>query len=162
MSEEASNPDRDVPRAINVVLVAVLVVYLGISMTALSALPVGANMLPVKAATEQTMPVEVVPKSGRANGPFVFRGDPPPGNAGEDHIRRDGAQQDKTWVIPALEPTVVTFTQDGGTSTKLYGTVLDNVYLEDPMEGIVRFLPDSLGWVRAILCRGSAFWPRRF
>ena len=31
MAEEAANPDRDVPRAINFVLVAVLVVYIGIS-----------------------------------------------------------------------------------------------------------------------------------
>ena len=49
MSEEAANPDRDVPRAINFVLVAVLVVYLGISMTALSAMPVKPNVLAVDA-----------------------------------------------------------------------------------------------------------------
>ena len=54
MSEEAANPDRDVPRAINFVLVAVLVVYLGISMTALSAMPVKPNVLAVDSATGQT------------------------------------------------------------------------------------------------------------
>ena len=49
MAEEAANPDRDVPRAINFVLVAVLVVYLGISMIALSAMPVESNVLPFDA-----------------------------------------------------------------------------------------------------------------
>ncbi|HEU0318537.1 MAG TPA: amino acid permease [Solirubrobacteraceae bacterium] len=40
MAEEARDPGRDVPRAVNLVLVAVLVVYAGISLVALSALPV--------------------------------------------------------------------------------------------------------------------------
>ena len=85
MSEEAANPDRDVPRAINFVLLAVLVVYLGISLTALSAMPVKPNVLAVDAATGQTVPVEVVAKSEEEpNGPFVFKATPPPGNAGND------------------------------------------------------------------------------
>jgi APA family basic amino acid/polyamine antiporter len=40
MAEEAKNPDRDVPRALNLVVIAVLGVYAGISVVALSALPV--------------------------------------------------------------------------------------------------------------------------
>ncbi|HWH11272.1 MAG TPA: universal stress protein [Solirubrobacteraceae bacterium] len=40
MAEEAKDPGRDVPKAVNLVLVAVLVVYAGISLVALSALPV--------------------------------------------------------------------------------------------------------------------------
>jgi len=40
MAEEAKDPGRDVPRAVNLVLVAVLAVYAGISVVALSALPV--------------------------------------------------------------------------------------------------------------------------
>jgi len=40
MAEEAKNPGRDVPKAVNLVLIAVLVVYAGISLVALSALPV--------------------------------------------------------------------------------------------------------------------------
>src|SRR5215212_4539637 len=40
MAEEAKDPGRDVPKAINMVLVAVLGVYAGISVVALSALPV--------------------------------------------------------------------------------------------------------------------------
>jgi len=41
MAEEAKDPGRDVPKAVNLVLLAVLGVYAGISVVALSALPVG-------------------------------------------------------------------------------------------------------------------------
>jgi APA family basic amino acid/polyamine antiporter len=40
MAEEAKDPGRDVPRALNLVVIAVLGVYAGISVVALSALPV--------------------------------------------------------------------------------------------------------------------------
>jgi basic amino acid/polyamine antiporter, APA family len=40
MAEEAKDPGSDVPRAVNLVLIAVLGVYMGISVIALSALPV--------------------------------------------------------------------------------------------------------------------------
>ena len=40
MAEEAKDPGEDVPRAVNLVLIAVLGVYMGISVVALSALPV--------------------------------------------------------------------------------------------------------------------------
>ncbi len=40
MAEEARDPGHDVPRAVNLVLIAVLTVYMGISVIALSALPV--------------------------------------------------------------------------------------------------------------------------
>jgi len=40
MAEEAKDPDYDVPRSINLVLIAVLGIYAGISVVALSALPV--------------------------------------------------------------------------------------------------------------------------
>ncbi|HYM44979.1 MAG TPA: amino acid permease [Solirubrobacteraceae bacterium] len=40
MAEEAKNPGHDVPKAVNLVLIAVLGVYAGISVVALSALPV--------------------------------------------------------------------------------------------------------------------------
>ena len=40
MAEEASDPGRDVPRAVNLILVAVLGVYAGMTVVALSALPV--------------------------------------------------------------------------------------------------------------------------
>src|SRR5439155_22630201 len=40
MAEEAKDPGHDIPRSVNLVLVAVLGVYAGISVVALSALPV--------------------------------------------------------------------------------------------------------------------------
>ena len=40
MAEESKDPGKDVPRAVNLVLIAVLGVYMGISVVALSALPV--------------------------------------------------------------------------------------------------------------------------
>jgi len=40
MAEEAREPDRDVPRAVNLILIAVLGVYAGMTVVALSALPV--------------------------------------------------------------------------------------------------------------------------
>ncbi len=152
MSEEAANPDRDVPRAINLVLVAVLVVYLGISMTALSAMPVKPNVLAVDAKTGQTVPVEVVAKSANEpNGPFVFKSTPPPGNTGNDVYVPAEEQANHTWIIPAQKPATETFTQDGRTYTKLYGSLLGSVYKEDPVVGIVRFLPADLGWLKTIL-----------
>src|SRR5690348_9976577 len=40
MAEEARDPDRDVPKAVNLILIAVLGVYAGMTVVALSALPV--------------------------------------------------------------------------------------------------------------------------
>jgi APA family basic amino acid/polyamine antiporter len=40
MAEEARDPDRDVPKAVNLILIAVLAVYAGMTVVALSALPV--------------------------------------------------------------------------------------------------------------------------
>ena len=44
MAEEARDPGRDIPKAVNLVLIAVLGVYAGISVVALSALPVTADV----------------------------------------------------------------------------------------------------------------------
>ena len=59
MAEEAKDPGRDVPRAVNLVLVAVLAVYAGISVIALSALPVhdGATALGGKYANDPVLGV---------------------------------------------------------------------------------------------------------
>ena len=152
MSEEAANPDKDVPRAINLVLIAVLVVYLGISMTALSAMPVKLNVLAIDPTTGQTVPVQVVAKSkDEPAGPFVFKGAPPPGNQSSDVFVPAEEQPDHTWIIPAQKPGPQTFTQDGTEYARVYGTLLGSVYKEDPVVGIVRFLPDNLAWLKAIL-----------
>ena len=60
MAEEASDPGSDVPKAVNLVLIAVLGVYMGISVVALSALPVvhhGVGYSPAQtASTPATRP----------------------------------------------------------------------------------------------------------
>ena len=151
MSEEAANPDRDVPRAINFVLIAVLVVYLGISLTALSAMPVKANVLPFDPATGRTAVIEVVAKSQEEpNGPFVFKGAPPPGNQGRD-VYVPAELKNGRWFTVAEKPVSETYMLDGREYTKIYGSLLGSVYKEDPVVGIVRFLPQGLGWLQAIL-----------
>ncbi|TMM03853.1 MAG: universal stress protein [Actinobacteria bacterium] len=59
MAEEAKDPGRDVPKAVNMVLFAVLGVYAGISVVALSALPVvhGATALGGKYANDPVLGV---------------------------------------------------------------------------------------------------------
>ena len=120
-------------------------------MTALSAMPVKPNVLAVDAATGQTVPVEVVAKSkDEPNGPFVFKGTPPPGNAGKD-VFVPATEEGGRWLIPAQAPGEETFTQGGQTYTRIYGSLLGSVYKEDPVVGIVRFLPSDLGWLKTIL-----------
>ncbi len=78
MAEESSNPGRDVPRAVNFVLLAVLGVYFAISMVGLSAMPVHYNVLPVNPATKIVQPVAVQAAPGKEakTGPWVLRSDP--------------------------------------------------------------------------------------
>src|SRR5213079_980982 len=59
MAEEARDPGRDVPKAVNLVLFAVLGVYAGMSVVALSALPVvhGATALGTKYANDPVLGV---------------------------------------------------------------------------------------------------------
>jgi APA family basic amino acid/polyamine antiporter len=54
MAEEARDPGRQVPKAVNLVVLAVLGVYLGISMIALSALPVIHHGVGFNSALQQT------------------------------------------------------------------------------------------------------------
>jgi len=145
MAEEAAHPDRDVPRAINMVLVTVIVVYIGMSLVALSAMPVGSNVLRVDARTGYVIPVEVKP--GKIDGTYVLASDPSKAAylATEDVGTR-------TFMPPAkTRPTGPVFTQGGQEYTKLFGTPLGSNFIEDPVQGVVRFIPDSLAWLRGIL-----------
>jgi amino acid transporter/nucleotide-binding universal stress UspA family protein len=151
MAEEAARPDRDVPRAINYVLAAVLVVYAGISITALSAMPVEYNVMPVDKATGRTAEVAVVAKDPEMpNGPFVFKDEPPPGNL-DNNVYLPAILKGSQWYIEPLAPTGPVYAQNGTDYTKLYGSQLGSVYREDPVVGIVNNLPSSLGWLEAIL-----------
>jgi len=144
MAEEAADPDRDVPRAINLVLVTVLVVVVGLSSVALSAMPVGSNLLEVDPATHRTVPTRVVPSE--PEGTFALASDPSQPVYLPVVRRPDG-----TYVIPPTEPTGPVFRRGDRWYTRLHGTQLGAAYLEDPVQGVVRFMPDRLAWLRAVL-----------
>ncbi|HOT22851.1 MAG TPA: amino acid permease [Thermoleophilia bacterium] len=143
MAEEATSPGRDVPRAINYVILAILVVYIGMPLAGLSVMKVGANTVPVDPVSGLTVPVEVLP--GEPEGTWVLADDPsmtvyvPVEEVGDKHV------------IPAQEPTGQVEAVDGELVTRLYGSQLGSNYMEDPVLGIVRFMPDSVGWLRTIL-----------
>jgi len=90
-----------------------------------------------------TVPVEVLP--GEPEGTWVLADDPsmtvyvPVEEVGDKHV------------IPAQEPTGQVEAVDGELVTRLYGSQLGSNYMEDPVLGIVRFMPDSVGWLRTIL-----------
>jgi APA family basic amino acid/polyamine antiporter len=144
MAEEAHSPGRDVPRSMNFVIIAVLVVYIGMPLAALSAMNVGANTVPVDPATGKTVPVQVVP--AEPEGTYVLKSDPSVTAYVPVKTLSDG-----TTVIPAQAPTGEVTTVDGRQVTELHGTQLGSNYLADPVLGMVRFLPDNVSWLRWIL-----------
>ena len=145
MAEEAHNPDKDVPRSMNFVIIAVLVVYIGMPLAALSSMNVDANTVPVDPATGETVPVVVVP--GRAGGHLRAqvrsqrRGLRASGDAGRRHHGHSCPEADRRGRRPS----------NGQQVTKLYGTQLGSNYVADPVLGMVRFLPDNVAWLRWIL-----------
>ena len=144
MAEEAHHPDKDVPRSMNFVIIAVLVVYIGMPLAALSSMNVDFNTVPVDPATGETVPVVVVP--GKPEGTFVLKSDPSVAAYVPLETLANG-----TTVIPAQKPTGEVVTVDGRQVTKLYGTQLGSNYVADPVLGMVRFLPDNVAWLRWIL-----------
>jgi APA family basic amino acid/polyamine antiporter len=144
MAEEAHHPDRDVPRSMNFVIIAVLVVYIGMPLAALSVMNVGTNTVPVDPATGKTVPVQVVPSE--PEGTYALKSDPSVTAYVPITTLPDG-----TTVIPAQEPSGEVTTVGGEQVTKLYGTQLGSNYLADPVLGMVRFLPDNVAWLRWIL-----------
>ncbi len=144
MAEEAAHPGRDVPRSINLVIAAVMVVYIGMPLAALSAMRVGYNEVRVDPSSGRTERVEVLP--GKPEGTWVLKTDPSQPVYVPVIESRDG-----TAFIPGQEPKGPVLTIAGELTTRLYGTQLGSNYVEDPVLGIVRFLPDNIGWVRLIL-----------
>jgi basic amino acid/polyamine antiporter, APA family len=144
MAEEAQRPARDVPRSINFVIIAVLVVYIGMPLAALSSMTVGYNEAVVDPVTGKTVPIEVVP--GQPEGTYVLKSDPKV----EAYVPLK-TLPDGTTIIPAQEPTGDVSTVNGQQVTKLYGTQLGSNYVADPVLGMVRFLPDNVAWLRWIL-----------
>ena len=74
MAEEAHHPDKDVPRSINFVIIAVLVVYIGMPLAALSSMNVGFNTVPVDPRPARRSRWWSFPASRRA--PIVLKSDP--------------------------------------------------------------------------------------
>ncbi len=145
MSEEAANPDRDVPRAINMVLVTVIIVYIGMSLVALSAMPVGSNELRVDPRTGYVAQVEVKP--GKIEGTYVLASDP--SRIAYLPVETVGGQT--LMPVADTKPTGPVYTRGGVEYTRLYGTQLGSNFIDDPVQGVVRFIPDSLAWLRGIL-----------
>lgn len=142
-AESALRPGRDVPLAINVVLPVIVVVAVGLSVAALSALPVGYNVVPVDPGTGLTQPVTVI--AGSDAGTYVLADDP--GTEVLVPVVRRGAGH----VIPAQEPTGEVFAAEGRPVTRLYGTALGSAYLEDPLVGLVAGLPDDMEGLKGVL-----------
>ena len=148
MAEEAENPGRQVPRAVNLVLAAVLVVYAGMSLTAITAMPVRYNLVPLNPVNiTQTLPVKVEQADPR-NVPNLYR-------YADDHktmvyvpVQTPGAP---TTVIPAQKRTGPIVSVGGKPYTRLYGSQVSSVFLEDPLQGIVHAIPPELGWLKAVL-----------
>ncbi len=145
MSEEAANPDRDVPRAINMVLVTVIIVYIGMSLVALSAMPVGSNELRVDPRTGYVMQVEVKP--GKVEGTYVLASDP--SRAAFLPVETVGGRT--LMPVANTKPTGAVYARGGLEYTRMYGTQLGSNFVDDPVQGVVRFIPDSLAWLRGIL-----------
>jgi len=139
----AARPARDVPLAVNLVTPLVVVLGFGLAVVALSALPVGSNVVPVDPGTGLTQPVRAVP--GEENGVFVLADDP--ATEVVVPVRQDGTGH----VIPAQEPPGEVVMVDGAPAARLYGTLLGSAYLQDPLMGLVASLPDDLAWLEDIL-----------
>lgn len=145
MAEEARNPGRDVPRAMNFVIVAVLAVYITMPLAGLSAMPVRSNTVPMDPARPGfTLPVEVV--HGEPEGTYVLASDR------ETTVYVPVEEQDGKVVIPAQRPDLKNMDiVEGVNVARLYGTQLGSNYSEDPVLGVVRFLPDDIGWAKSAL-----------
>ena len=148
MAEESSNPGRDVPKAVKLVLVAVLGVYFAISMVGLSAMTVHYNVLPVNPQTKMTLPVPVQAAPGKMaeTGPWVFKSDPKQ----DVYVAVDKTNVKDLKIDPTLATGAV-YQQDGQWVTQLWGTQLATVYEADPLQGIVQNLPAKLDWMKIVL-----------
>jgi basic amino acid/polyamine antiporter, APA family len=143
MAEEANDPGRDVPRAINWIIVVVMVVYIGMPLAGLSAMEVGSNVLPYDARTGMTVGVPVLPS--QPEGTYALKSDP------KVTVYVPVEEVDGVFVTKPQEPTGPIETVDGRQVTRLYGTQLGADYADDPVLGLVRFLPSEIAWLRTIL-----------
>ncbi|HET6494313.1 MAG TPA: universal stress protein [Thermoleophilia bacterium] len=145
MAEEAKHPGRDLPRAINMVIVVVLVIYIAMPLAGLSAMPIGNNVVPMDTDRPfHTLPVEVIP--GEPEGTYVLADDP------ETPVYVPVEEVDGVMVIPAQQPAEgdVEIVDDAEYAT-LYGTRLASNYSDRPVLGVVLSLPNSVAWAKVFL-----------
>jgi basic amino acid/polyamine antiporter, APA family len=150
MAEEAANPGKDVPRAVNFVLIAVLAVYTGMSLVGLTAMPVKGDVVPYDPATHMTVPVKAIlpDPTNKPNGPWVYADN----RANQIHVAvKRTSSGASTGTIEAQKPTAKPYMVNGQWRVRLYGSQISNVYLDDPLQGIVQNIPNELSWLRAIL-----------
>ena len=144
MAEEAHTPGRDVPRAINYVVVVVLIVYIGMPLAGLSVMNVSYNDVPIDARTGLTQAVPVVPSE--PEGTWALESDP------SRYVFVPVEEIDGAMVIKPQTPSDSSIrVVDGERVARLYGSQLGSNYYDDPVLGMVRFMPDNVSWLRAIL-----------
>ena len=145
MAEEAEHPDKDVPRSINFVIIAVLVVYIGMPLAALSSMNVDYN-------TVRGGPRDRHDRAGRGR-PRRARGHLPPRSPTPawSSTCRSRSRRTAPWSFRPRSRRGEVETVDGQQVTRLYGTQLGSNFLADPVLGMVRFLPDNVAWLRWIL-----------
>ena len=143
MAEEATNPGRDVPKAINLVIIVVLAVYIGMPLAGLSAMRVKYNEVPLNPRTQLTVPQAVVPSE--PEGTWALKSDPERPcmcrsrrSTAHGHPRAGagGGGDDPSTGCRRLASTAPSL---AATTRKTR------------CSRMVRFMPDSLAWLRAIL-----------
>ena len=147
MAEEAHHPGKDVPRSINFVIVAVLVVYIGMPLAALSSMKVGLQHGAGRPGDRQDRArCEVVP--GEPEGTYRAQVRSRRSTVYVPLEKLRGRHHDH----PAQEPT-----GDGrdrrrrSRSPSSTAPSSGSNYVADPVLGMVRFLPDNVAWLRWIL-----------
>ena len=104
--------------------------------SALSAMPVKYNVLPVDSATGMTSPCRSQVRAGRARRARTCSSQRPPAERVYVPVEQLG-DGTLTSSRRRSRPGEV-YTQDGQRVTKLYGTQLGSDYMEDPVQGIVQ------------------------
>jgi APA family basic amino acid/polyamine antiporter len=108
-------------------------------------MPVGSNEVRVDPRTGFVAQVEVQP--GKIEGTYVLASDP--STTAYLPVETVGGRT----LMPAAEtkPTGEVYTRDGVEYTRMYGSQLGSNFIEDPVQGVVRFIPEDLAWLRGIL-----------
>jgi len=142
-ARDVATAGRGFSRTLGLLLPVVVVTYLGLATVAVTALPVGSNVLPIDAATGLTAPVAVL--SGLSQDRYVLAADP------STEVFLPVEKQGTQLVVAARKPTGRVYEEGGRLVTRVYGTRLGSVYLDDPLQGIVAALPADKAWLADVV-----------